>query len=98
MAIMPLNNTTKGDKYMRRREKASAFKMLFAVLAVLGIGVIWAANYTLAIDAATWLVNTHDFFLDIYTAISTDFEVLILIAGVIAVGYYYLVYRPNLRK
>lgn len=83
---------------MRRNEKKRAMQGLFVVILAIAIGVIWAANYTLAIDAATWLVNLHGFFSDIYTAISTDFEVLILIGGVLGLGYYYLVYRPKLRK
>jgi hypothetical protein len=83
---------------MKRRDKANVMKVVFGILAILAIGIIWAANYTLAVDAATWLVNTHDFFLDIYTALSTDYNVLIIIGVVVFGGYYFLVYKPRLRK
>ena len=83
---------------MKRKDKANVMKLVFLVIAIMAIGIIWAANYTLAVDAATWLVNLHGFFDDIYTAISTDHNVLVIIGVVLVGGYYFLVYRPKLRK
>ena len=82
---------------MKRKDKKTAFKLIFAAIAILALGVIWAANYTLAVDAKAWLVDLHGFFLDIYNAISTDYNVLIVIGVVVSLGYYFLVYRPKLR-
>lgn len=83
---------------MKRRDKMTLMKFFFGVIVILAIGLIWAANYTLAVDAATWLTNLHGFFLDIYTAISSDYNVLTIVGIVVVAGYYFLVYRPKLRK
>lgn len=90
---------------MKRRDKMTLMKVLFGVIAILAIGILWAANYTLPVDSVTslvtspaWVENLHGFFLDIYTAISTDYNVLTIIGIVVVAGYYFLVYRPKLRK
>lgn len=89
---------------MKRRQKATVMKVVFGIIAVLALGIIWAANDTLPVDelgavtSAAWIQDLHGFFLDIYTAISTDYNVLMIIGVVVALGYYFLVYRPKLRK
>ena len=89
---------------MKKRDKATLMKVIFGAIVVLAVGIIWAANYTLPVDeslvvtSAQWVQDLHGFFLDIYTAISTDYNVLILIAASIIGGYYFLVYKPRLRR
>jgi hypothetical protein len=82
----------------RRGDKKSLMKVLFIALVVLAVGIIGATYYTPAVDAATWVVNTHEFFLDLNTNIGADISVIAFVGGAIALGYYFLVYKPRLRK
>lgn len=86
---------------MRRKDKRNLLKGLFIAVVVMAVGILWAANYTLPVDESLvvtspkWIESLHGFFLDIYTAISTDYEVILIITAVVVAGFYFLVYKPK---
>ncbi len=73
-------------------------KYLFVAIIIFAVCVIGVAYYTPAVDAASWITTTHDFFLDINTNIGSDISVIAFVGAVLAASYYFLVYKPRLRK
>jgi type II secretory pathway component PulF len=80
---------------MKRKQKMQTYQLLFAVLLVLGLGTVVVPEITLAVDAAEWLVNFQTFFVDINTILSDNVAVIPVVAGIIALAYYFFVYRPK---
>jgi hypothetical protein len=83
---------------MKRREKSNVMKLVFAVLLVLAVGIIGSAYYTPAVDAADYIVNIHEFFETLNTNIGTDLGVIAFVSAAFAAAYFFLVYRPRLKK
>jgi hypothetical protein len=82
---------------MRKREKRQALKVVFTIIIVLAILTVASLFYTPAVDAATWITNTHEFFEGLAGDIGDNVNLFAFLAAVVAGGYYFFVYRPKVR-
>lgn len=75
-------------------------KMLLVVSAVLGLVfialVVIVPLLTLPIDASVGYTNFYNFFVDIKTNVNSDIAFYAFVLAILAIGYYFLVYRPKL--
>lgn len=77
-------------------------KVLFVALAVFALAVLIIPQFTLTLDsvsglpvASQFIQDIHGWFTDVYNVISTDYWVILIILGVIATSYYFLVQKPK---
>ena len=90
---------------MRKTQKRAVMAYTWFAVAIFGLITYFLPLWTMPVDANTSEITSsqlvqdvHGFFTDIKTNIDGNVALISFIVGAIALGYYFLVYKPKTRR